>query len=123
MKYLRSYTSPDGESHFEDLETEQLAPLEFIPGMPPMDVSAARPATAVVFARLQAGWYGDYHPTPRRQFVFTIAGEAEVVASDGEMRRMRPGTVWLTEDTKGKGHLTRVTDEGEWLIALVWLAE
>ena len=122
MKYLRSYTGPDGESHFEDLETE-LAPLEFIPRMPLMDVSAASPATAAVFARLQAGWHGDYHPTPRRQFVFTVAGEAEVVVSDGEMRRMRPGTVWLTEDTKGKGHLTRVTDAGEWLIALVWLAE
>jgi hypothetical protein len=53
---------------------------------------------------------------------FTIAGEAEVVVS-GEMRRMRPGTVWLTEDTNGKSHLTRVTDKGEWLIALVWLAE
>ena len=37
MKYLRSYTGSYGESHFEDLETE-LAPLEFIPGMPPMDV-------------------------------------------------------------------------------------
>jgi hypothetical protein len=36
---------------------------------------------------------------------------------------MMPGTVWLTEDTKGKGHLTRVTDAGDWLIALVWLAE
>jgi uncharacterized cupin superfamily protein len=123
MKYLRSYTSPDGESHFEDLETEQLAPLEFIPGMPSMDVSAARPATAVVFARFHAAGTAIITPTPRRQFVFTIAGEAEVVVSGGEMRRMRPGTVWPTEDTKGKVHLTRVTDKGEWLIALVWLAE
>lgn len=54
---------------------------------------------------------------------FTIAGEAEVVVSGGEMQRMRPVTVRLTEDTNGKSHLTRVTDKGEWLIALVWLAE
>jgi hypothetical protein len=122
MKYMRSYAGADGETHFDDLETE-LSPLEFIPGMPLMDVSAATPTKAAVFARLQAGWYGDYHPTPRRQLVFTIAGEAEVTVSDGEMRRMTRGTVWLTDDTKGKGHLTRVTDAEDWLIALVWLAE
>ena len=122
MKYLRSYTGADGETHFDNQETE-LAPLEFIPGMPLMDVSAATPTKAAVFASLQAGWYGDYHPTPRRQFVFTIAGEAKVTVSDGETRRMTPGTVWLTEDTKGKGHLARVTDAGDWLIALVWLAD
>jgi len=122
MKYWRSYTGADGQTHFDNVETAQ-APLEFIPGCPPMDVSAAKPTKAVVFARLPAGWYGDYHPTPRRQFVFTIAGEAVVTVSDGETRRMTPGTVWLTEDTKGKGHLTRVTDAGDWLIALLWLAE
>jgi len=122
MKYLRSYTGADGETHFDDQETE-LAPLEFIPGCPPMDVSAATPTKAVVFARLQPGWYGDYHPTPRRQFVLTIAGEAFVTVSDGETRRMTPGALWLTDDTKGKGHLTRVTDAGDWLIALLWLAE
>lgn len=116
MRYARSYTGTDGETHFEDLETE-LAPLQFIPGMPLMDVSKPTAAQATVFARLQAGWYGDYHPTPRRQFVFTIAGEAEVTVSEGEMRRMTPGTVWLTEDTTGKGHLTRVTSSGDWLIA------
>jgi hypothetical protein len=61
MKYLRSYTGADGETHFDNQETE-LAPLEFIPGMPLMDVSAATPTKAAVFASLQAGWYGDYHP-------------------------------------------------------------
>jgi hypothetical protein len=81
------------------------------------------PATTVVFGRLSAGWYGDYHPSPRRQFVLTLAGEAEIVVSDGQTRIMTPGAVWLLEDTKGKGHRTRVSDKGEWLIALVWLAE
>lgn len=122
MKYLRSYTGADGETHFDNQETE-LAPMQFIPECPPIDVSAPTPTKATVFASLRASWYGDYHPTPRRQFVFTISGEAEVTVSDGEMRRMTPGTVWLTEDTKGKGHLTRVTDAADWLIALVWLEE
>ncbi len=121
MRYLRSYTGPDGETHFDKMETD-LAPLEFIPGMPVMDVSEPTATKAAVFARLQAGWYGDYHPTPRRQFVFTIAGEAEVTVTDGETHWMRPGAVWLTEDTTGKGHRTRVTSAGDWLIALVWLA-
>jgi len=118
---MRSYTGPDGETHFEQMETE-LAPLEFIPGMPVMDVSVPAATQAVVFARLRAGWYGDYHPTPRRQFVFTMAGEAEVTVIDGETHWMRPGAVWLTEDTTDKGYRTRVTSAGDWLIALVWLA-
>jgi len=120
MNYLRTFAGPDGDCHFEDLQTE-LAPAEFIPGLPTMGLSPTRPSTAVVFARLPAGWDGVPHPSPRRQFVFTLAGEAEVTSTDGNMRRMKPGTVWLVEDTTGKGHRTRVTDAGGWLIALVWL--
>ncbi len=120
MKYVRSYAGRDGDCHFEDLETE-LARAEFIPGLPTMDLSPTTPSTAVVFARLPAGWDGPPHPSPRRQFVFTLAGEAEVTSTDGDVRRMKPGAVWLVEDTKGKGHRTRVTDAAGWLIALVWL--
>ena len=35
-------------------------------------------------------------------------GELEVQVSDGEIRRFRPGDVVLVEDSRGKGHTTRV---------------
>ena len=37
----------------------------------------------------------------------TLSGEAEVEASDGEVRHIGPGTVMLAEDLSGKGHITR----------------
>ena len=120
MRYLRSFDGPDGDCHFEDLQTE-MAPAQFIPGLPAMDLSPRMASSTVVFAQLPPGWDGMPHPSPRRQFVLTLGGEAEITSSDGDMRRMKPGTIWLVEDTKGKGHRTRVTDPGGWLIALVWL--
>jgi hypothetical protein len=49
----------------------------------------------------------DWRPAPRRQYVVTLSGEAKVEASDGEIRRLGPGTIMLAEDTTGKVHITR----------------
>jgi hypothetical protein len=106
MHYLRLYTGPDGASHFEDVSVA-MSPVEFIPGRALVDLSAPHPVTAVVFASLAIGWGGDAHPTPRRQLIVALAGELEIVASDGEVRRVLPGTVVLLEDTTGHGHTTR----------------
>jgi len=40
-----------------------------------------------------------------------LSGTVEVTASDGESRRFGPGSLALLEDTRGKGHSTRVLDE------------
>jgi hypothetical protein len=121
MHYLRMYASADGASHFADGEAE-LLPVEFVPGRPLVDLSAPTPASATAFAHLPAGWAGDYHPSPRRQLVVPVRGEMVVTASDGETRRIGPGTVWLLEDTSGTGHLTRVPDTEDFVGVLVWLA-
>lgn len=101
MKYIRIYAGPDGESHFEDLEVE----LEETPNG--SGYSDLVPATGVIFRRTPADQYLDWHPAPRRQFVVTLSGEAEVEASDGEVRQIVPGTIMLADDTTGKGHITR----------------
>src|SRR5215211_7240218 len=106
MKYLGTYAGPDGESHFAELEAD-LHAVEFVPGRPLVELSTALPAAATAFARLPPGWHGDYHPSPRRQVVVPVSGEMVVTTSDGETRRIGPGTIWLLEDTTGKGHLTR----------------
>jgi hypothetical protein len=52
-----------------------------------------------------------------------LKSEFEVTASDGGMRRLRPGDVLLIEDTWVKGHSTREISNGSGLIFAVVLAE
>lgn len=101
MNYFRIYAGPDGESHFEDVEVDMTA------GGGQSGLSALIPATGIIFRRSSADQYIDWHHAPRRQFVITLSGEAEVEASDGEVRRIGPGTIMLAEDITGKGHITR----------------
>jgi hypothetical protein len=120
VQYLRIYAGPDGASHFATVAPE-LTPVEFVPGLPLVDLSSPTPATASAFARLPAGWYGDYHPTPRQQFVIAVSGTVDITTSDGETRRITPGTVIRLDDTTGSGHLTQVVGETPWCCLLLWL--
>ena len=104
MKYIRIYADSDGESHFEDVE------VEMKPGSGDSLLSELILAKGVIFRQSAADQYIDWHPAPRRQFVVTLSGHAEVEASDGEIRQIGPGTVMLADDTTGKGHRTRHTN-------------
>ena len=103
MRYFRIYADENGESHFEDIEVTLDQPASG------SDLSALIPATGVIFRRSPADQFIDWHPAPRRQFVITLSGHAEVEASDGEIRQIGPGSVMLADDTTGKGHITRGT--------------
>ena len=120
MKYLRVYADENGESHFEDVEVG-LTPVDFAPPAPPMYLSAFTPATQFGFVGAPLGWYGDWHPSPRRQIFFSLSGESEIEVSDGEVRRYGPGSVILAEDTTGKGHRSRVVGTADVLLAVVQL--
>ncbi len=110
MHYTRIFAGPDGESHFEDVDLE-LHEAAYAPPAPPFFVSQPSPATAVVWTTIPQGWSGDWHPTPRLQWWFQLAGEVEVATSDGETRRFVAGSVVRVEDTTGRGHTTRVVGE------------
>ncbi|MHB8648073.1 MAG: cupin domain-containing protein [Thermomicrobiales bacterium] len=101
MQYFRIYAGPDGESHFEEITIEMRGQSGG------SAYSALVPATGVIFRRSPADQLLDWHPAPRRQFVITLSGAAEVEASDGEVRQFGPGTILLADDTTGKGHITR----------------
>ena len=101
MRYFRIYAGPDGESHFEDLD------IALHPQANGAAYSALHPAKGVIFRSNPAGQFLDWHPAPRRQYVITLSGEAEVEASDGDVRQIGPGTIMLADDTTGKGHITR----------------
>jgi hypothetical protein len=117
VQYFRIYAGADGETHFEDLEID----LGEASGQ--SSLSELIPATGVIFRRSPADQYIDWHPAPRRQFVITLSGEAEVEASDGEVRRIGPGTIMLADDTSGKGHITRGVGESERLSLFIPLPD
>jgi quercetin dioxygenase-like cupin family protein len=122
VQYARLYADADGESHFEDVEVP-LTPVNFAPPAAPLNLAPFIPAAQFSFLGAPAGWYGDWHPAPRRQFFCILAGECEFAASDGTARRFPSGSVLLLEDTKGKGHATRVLSEDALLVTVVQLPD
>ena len=65
-------------------------------------------AERVILFSMPVGWFGDWHPSPRRQLYFNLSGRLAVEVADGEVRELEPGAVVLVEDLSGKGHTTRV---------------
>jgi quercetin dioxygenase-like cupin family protein len=121
MRYPRTYADAAGESHFCDVE-EAMAPTAFVPTNPPLGLSTPRAATATVFCRLEPGWDGSWHPSPRPQYALTLSGEWEITVTDGERRRFGPGEFVLLEDLTGRGHSTAATSADDAVLLLVWLA-
>ena len=122
MEYTRVFTDEDGETHFEDVKIE-LSLVNFAPPAPPMNLSAFKDAKKYGFVNAPAGWYGDWHPTPKRQVFIYISGQIEVKVSDGEVRVFGPGAITLVEDTKGKGHTSRVVGNQEFLSVVIQLED
>lgn len=122
VTYTHIFADSEGESHFEDVQVD-LGLVDFAPPAPSMHVSAFAPAARVGFLKLAPGYFGDWHPTPRRQFMICTAGESEVEASDGEVRRFGPGDIALVEDTTGKGHRSRIVGTDQYVNVIVQLPD
>jgi quercetin dioxygenase-like cupin family protein len=114
MHYTRIYNGNDGASRFEGGEVS-FASEVFAPPAPPLDVSPAAPAQAMVFIRLPSGWTDAAHPSPARQWMFALSGRGEVTAS-GETVQWGPGDAFLVEDTAPPGHATAVHDEAVFVV-------
>ncbi len=114
---VRVFTDGGGVTRFADI-TIDLAPAVFAPPAPPLAVSEAVGASAVLFAHFPAGWQDAAHPAPARQYVMVLSGEFDGTAGD-QTRRMRAGDIALMEDTGGPGHgMVALTDV---LLAIVRL--
>jgi len=122
LPYVRVYADTEGESHFENSEFP-FTLVDFAPPAPPVSVSEAMAADSVAVISSPAGWHGNWHPAPRRQLMFVLAGELEVRVSDDAVRRFRPGDVLLVEDTSGKGHVSAVIGDERCYMANVPLSE
>lgn len=118
IAYTRIYADANGESHFDDMKVP-LQLVEFAPPARPILASEFDAAQAVGFLRAAPGWYGDWHPSPTRQFLFYLGGDSELEVSDGEVRHFRAGDILLVEDTLGTGHVSRVVGDEDAVAAVV----
>jgi hypothetical protein len=105
MAFSRIYTGPDGKSRFEDLK------LPFNPADLAKTGEFENGARKVQLRRQPPGIVQDWHPAPRRQYVITVQGMAEIEAGTGEKRRFGPGDVMLADDLTGQGHISRVVGD------------
>jgi hypothetical protein len=120
--YARLYCSSDGNSHFQDV-TVELRKTNFAPPAPPIHIGSDFGASKTFFGGFEGGWGAQdlenrlNHPTPAIQFGVVLKGTFSITASDGETRRLGPGSVFRLEDTAPcKGHITVVGDQTGFLM-------
>ena len=120
MYYTKIFVDKEGETHFMDIEIG-LELVEYAPPAPPLLISQFNPAKRYAFSVFPSGWFGDWHPTPRKQVYFILSGKLEGRVSDGETRQFGPGSIVLVDDTTGKGHVTKVLGSEDVLSAVIHL--
>jgi quercetin dioxygenase-like cupin family protein len=119
----RVWTDEQGASHFADLDLpETMMPTAL--GLPEMRSTSSLPAESfrLITTTPQAmarGW----HPAPARQFVIVVRGAIAVEVSDGETRQLVAGSMIFFEDVGGRGHLNRIVDDGEIMLAFLAVPE
>jgi len=110
MAFFRLYSGDDGESHIEELDLASQPDLTTLHG-----------AKGVVFRSVEPGYFSDWHNAPRRQYIITLSGAAEIGLGDGTIHRLGPGDVNMAEDLSGHGHTTRVVGDVPRVTATVHL--
>jgi hypothetical protein len=61
----------------------------------------------LVFRCFPADSWSHWHPAPRRQYTFMLAGQMEIGSGDGTTRHCGPDDAVLADDLTGQGHTTR----------------
>ena|SRR6516164_4153874 len=102
--YARLYCAPDGNTRFQDM-TAELRKTDFAPPAPPIHIGSDFAASRAFFGGFEAGWGARdlenrlNHPTPATQFGIVLQGAFSITTTDGETRRLPPGSVFRLEDT------------------------
>jgi len=118
IEYLRIFADEEGCSHFET-KTVDLEAKNYAPPAPSLNTSLMESADNSVFLELPVGWYGEWHPTPVRQWLILMTGMCEFETGDGERVIRKAGDVVMLDDLTGKGHQTKVLDDESVRIAAI----
>lgn len=100
-----------------------VSPKHFAPPALPFSVSPFEPAMQCGFLHLPMGWIGEQHPSPIRMWIYVLEGQMDFETSNGDVRRILPGSALLLEDTTGRGHSSRVVGNRPVILAVVRLPE
>ena len=109
MKFVRLYSGPDGQSHFEDLDMKKGSPL----------FSKMFSVDGVIFKNDPPGESIEWHTAPRRRYLITLSGSVDVRIGDGSVKTFGPGDVFLGEDLTGQGHT--IDPKNNWTRATIEL--
>ncbi len=120
FKFTRIYSDSSGNTHFNS-EEMSFRSIKFSPQLPSVSVTKPNGTNNMVVITAPTGGKADWHCVPREQFNIILSGEVEIEVSDGEVRRFGPGSLILGEDTKGKGHITRVLSNSDVCFAVITL--
>ncbi len=109
----RIYTGPDGLAYAEEIEMPRTAAGSY----------EMLSVTGAQFSSRPPSNDGDWHTGPRRQYVITLRGRAELELSGGQKVEAGPGQINLIEDTTGKGHITRNLGPDDRIVITIVLAD
>ena len=107
LKYVKVHADENGETHFQDLEVP-MQDADFAPPAPLIATSPHQTATGIVAIGFPPGWFGDFHPAPKNQWMMLMSGTLELFVSDGEKRTFPTGAIVFLDEAGSKGHTTRV---------------
>lgn len=99
------YTGSDGQAYTKDIEMSA----------GPNGVVDLLPVSAVEIHRTRPGFSVGWHVEKRRQYLITISGRGEIDIAGGKKIILAPGSILLVENGTGKGHMTRVVGNKEWV--------
>jgi hypothetical protein len=116
----RFYTGKDGLSHVEKIEVTNFDPNNV--------ANLMETTTGATLRRSKpdapGADFGAFHPGPRRQYIFDLAGREEVEFSGGERITLNPGDIELIEDlAPTKGHRNRNLGPEDRLVLWVPIAD
>jgi hypothetical protein len=119
MMVTRVYADEHGESHFSQVELP-LALSVPAPGIDPIRTSPRIAATHIQFLTAAPALITDkWHPAPARQFAILLKGTLIVEVSNGQSRKLGPGSLLFVEDTTGKDHKNHLVSDEEVVLAFV----
>ena len=112
----RLYTGADGQTHFEKIEARFTKS-----GI--NDIFQLMAISGAELHRVPHGEVRDFHPAPRRRYAIALSGEEEVEGAGGAKMRFRAGDIQLAEDLTGKGHLSRIVGNEDYVALFLPVAD
>jgi tRNA-binding EMAP/Myf-like protein len=105
----RIFNDSLGHTHFDEIHV-RLRDKEGTGAAGIGQLSAALPATALMFRRTPGDYDFAWHCAPAEQFIVNLDADVKVTVTDGSSRVLRAGQVFYVEDTSGLGHWSQAVD-------------